>query len=46
MGADMVLADTVAGLGSDSLLAYGIAGGIAFIVTVYLLAAMLFPERF
>lgn len=30
----------------DSVWAYAVAGIIAFITTVYLFAAMLFPEKF
>ena len=30
----------------DSVWAYGVAGFIALLVTAYLLAAMLYPERF
>ena len=30
----------------DSVWAYGVAGVIALVVTLYLLAAMLYPERF
>ena len=30
----------------DSVWAYGVTGVIAIAVTAYLLAAMLFPERF
>jgi K+-transporting ATPase KdpF subunit len=30
----------------DSVWAYSVAGVIALVTTIYLLAAMLFPERF
>jgi K+-transporting ATPase KdpF subunit len=33
-------------VGIDSVAAYIVAGVIALIVTLYLFAAMLFPERF